>query len=275
MKDNPLKIIRNGQEFEKLCCSIAQFKYGDFDAQRYGRRGQKQWGVDIRAINKKSKDEKIVIQCKFRTNPLEFKSNKFPIKAIKKEIENELSQAIKGNPFDCFIYASNTPRDTHLQDFADTLCTDSYKIIIWSQDDIEEDIYKYERLKQIYTLNGMKHGVEIINTDFIDTLEFEEKKLKPNIFRYYTSSEKNNNQWYGTLKNWDVKRDDHSNFIKSVFYNLKLTHYYYLKLTHPFDLKKLNKPYPVFLALLCLTRLLLKKDHQISLSKNQNLYWSL
>ena len=58
MNNNPLKTINNDKEFEELCCLIAQYKYGDFDAQQYGRRGQKQWGVDIRATNKKTNNQK-------------------------------------------------------------------------------------------------------------------------------------------------------------------------------------------------------------------------
>ncbi|HLO54117.1 MAG TPA: restriction endonuclease [Saprospiraceae bacterium] len=213
MKDNPLKRIYNAQQFEELCCEIAQFKYGDFDAQKFGRSGQKQWGVDIKATYKKAKGEKIVIQCKFKEKHEEFKNNK---KAIQNEILSELTQAIEGNSFDYFVYASNIHRDTSLQKFADSLSTDDYKVIVWSQQDIEDDIYRYERLKQNYTLNGIKHGVDIINTDFIDTLREEEKASKPNIFRYYTSSEVNNVQWYGILNEWDVKRNDLFNFIKNI-----------------------------------------------------------
>jgi len=217
MKDNPLKVIRNHEQFEELCCVLAQFKYGDFDAQRYGRSGQKQWGVDIRATYKKLNNERIVIQCKFKTKPPKFKSNsKTEIKVIKNEIETELAEAVKGLPFDYFIYASNIPRDTNIQKFADSLCTLDYNVILWSQDDITEDIYRYERLKHFYTLNGIKHGVEIINTDFIDTLYTEEEISNPNIFRYYTSSENNNNQWYGVLKNWDVIRNNNFNFLESI-----------------------------------------------------------
>ena len=217
MKENPLKIIENEQQFEELCCSIAQLKYGDFDAQKYGRRGQKQWGVDIRAINKRMNGEKIVIQCKHKTDPPRFKTkSKSEIKAVEKEIESELTQAIEGNSFDYFIYASNIPRDNKLQRFADSLSTDDYSVIVWSQDDIVDDIYRYERLKQIYTLNGTKHGVEIINADFIDTLLFDEETSNSNIFRFYISSNLYNTQWYGIFNNWDVIRKDHEDFINSI-----------------------------------------------------------
>jgi len=214
MKDNPLKSIENDQEFEELCCAIAQLKYGDFDAQKYGRSGQKQWGVDIRSTYKKSKNEKIVIQCKFKTNPSRFLHKTSATKKIKTEIENELSQAIEGNTFDYFVYASNIPRDTHLQDFANSLSTDDYTVLIWSEDDINDDIYKYERLKNVYTINGIKHGVDIINTDFIDTLKPESDRLNP--FRFYAGSSINNLQWHGILNDLDVVRKHHSKFLDTI-----------------------------------------------------------
>jgi hypothetical protein len=53
MKDARLIPIKSNVDFETLCCDIAKEKYGDYEAQKYGRRGQKQWGVDIVASDRK------------------------------------------------------------------------------------------------------------------------------------------------------------------------------------------------------------------------------
>jgi hypothetical protein len=219
MKVNPLKVIENDEQFEELCCAIAQYKYGDFDAQKYGRSGQKQFGIDIKAIDKKSNNERIVIQCKFKRNPPTLTSNsKTERNRIEKEIESELTKTIEGHHiFDCFVYASNIPRDTHLQDFAEKLSTESYTVIIWSQDEIEDDIYRYQRLRDLYTSSSRSDGDEIINTHFIQTLKAEEATAKPNIFQYYTSGSINNVQWYGILNEWDAIREElHVNFLQSI-----------------------------------------------------------
>ena len=72
MKDARLIPIKYDVDFETLCCDIAKEKYGDYEAQKYGRRGQKQWGVDIVASDRKNKNEKVVIQCKYKSTPLNF-----------------------------------------------------------------------------------------------------------------------------------------------------------------------------------------------------------
>ena len=53
MKSQRLIPIKNEIDFETLCCDIAKEKYSDYDAQKYGRRGQKQWGIDIKASDRK------------------------------------------------------------------------------------------------------------------------------------------------------------------------------------------------------------------------------
>ena len=43
--------------------------FGDFSAQRYGRSGQKQVGIDVRATNRRGNGNSIGIQCKFKAKP--------------------------------------------------------------------------------------------------------------------------------------------------------------------------------------------------------------
>src|SRR5580698_2914293 len=101
-----------------LCCDIAKEKYGDFDAQRYGRRGQKQWGVDIIARDRRSTNERIVIQCKFRSHPFLFKGRVAARERVfvQSELLAELNAALDKHQFDKFIFASNDITDAVMQD---------------------------------------------------------------------------------------------------------------------------------------------------------------
>lgn len=106
----------NDQDFEALCCAIAKEKYADYNAQQYGRSGQKQWGIDIKATNKKGRQEKIVIQCKYKKDPPKFSGDKAKTerKAVTDEMEAELMQALQSPhfEFDVFVYAATIPNDT-------------------------------------------------------------------------------------------------------------------------------------------------------------------
>ncbi len=160
----------NDQDFEALCCSIAKEKYADYNAQQYGRSGQKQWGIDIKATNKKGKQEKVVIQCKYQKDPIKFSGSNAENerKRIKKEMEDELEQA-RQSPFfdfDVFIYAATIPSDTHIEDFAKTLETKYQKeIIVWTITTIEQDINFHPRLKRLYTQSSNTFEVELIDKD--------------------------------------------------------------------------------------------------------------
>ena len=202
--------IASEYEFEALCCNIAKEKYGDYDAQKYGRRGQKQWGVDIIAKDRKNKGEYIVIQCKFKTEALPFsgRSAANSREIIKNEIQTELKTALEKHNFHKFIYAANIANDAPLLDYAKELSKlHDKEIIIWHKESIDEAIALYPRLTRIYTETGIKTGVELIDQDFIDELFFYQPNVKPSIFRFYTGNSNNNEQWYGILNTWDAPRE--------------------------------------------------------------------
>ena len=73
-----LKLIQisNEDEFERFCCEVAKDVFGDFSAQRLGRRGQRQGGLDITATNRRSAREAIGLQCKFKSKPHTVKFSK-------------------------------------------------------------------------------------------------------------------------------------------------------------------------------------------------------
>lgn len=61
-----LRPIENDKQFERFCCEIAKDVFGDYAAQCYGRSGQGQGGIDIRATNRRTGGGSIVIQCKYK-----------------------------------------------------------------------------------------------------------------------------------------------------------------------------------------------------------------
>jgi hypothetical protein len=153
--------------FEDLCCLIAQEKYRDPDAQKYGRRGQEQFGVDILTFDRTlyltdnlptSPPLKVVIQCKFKEEP-----HRFTVAKAKKEIQDELESAFKGQQaFSRFVYASNIKNDTQLQDFAEKLSSQrGIDVIVWSITDIKLAIEASEKLSKIYTVSNTPSNTHI------------------------------------------------------------------------------------------------------------------
>ncbi|NQZ09093.1 MAG: tetratricopeptide repeat protein [Algicola sp.] len=148
--DSKWRLPDEDKDFEDLCCLIAQEKYRDPDAQKYGRRGQKQFGVDILTVDRThTPPQKVAIQCKFKEDP-----HLFSVTKAKNEIQKELEAAFKGQQtFGKFVYASNIKNDTHLQDFADELAQEhGIDVVVWSDADIKLAIDASDKLSKIYTV---------------------------------------------------------------------------------------------------------------------------
>ncbi|NQZ10910.1 MAG: hypothetical protein HRT35_27470, partial [Algicola sp.] len=206
---------KNAVEWETLCCHLAKEKYQDNDAQKYGRSGQKQWGVDIRATDRSIGDgQPLVIQCKYKSDPPRFIGNRATAerKQIEEEIETDLRSAIENSHkfnFTKFIYAANIKRDCNLQDFVDDLSkAHKLEVIIWSLEDIKDEIDRFPRLIRMYTANIGRSGVTIINPDFIDDVQFSAKTIasEANVFRFYSGYSGHDEQWLGILNNLDAPR---------------------------------------------------------------------
>ncbi|NQZ10517.1 MAG: hypothetical protein HRT35_25470 [Algicola sp.] len=205
-----LLLPTNENDFETLCCDIAREKFQDNDAQKYGRRGQKQWGVDIKAIDRSVPGGQcVVIQCKFKGV-----HNKHDLAQAKKELKKDFEQAHASDlEFTKFIYASTLPADNKLDDYAAALGEPhGIEVKVWSIDDIKKDIEYYPRLRRLYTAGTNKLGVTVINQDFVDGLllagETDEQPFTDdsNVFRFYSGYAGNNEQWLGVLNNLDAPR---------------------------------------------------------------------
>ena len=105
--------ISNDEEFERFCCEIARDVFGDFSAQRFGRSGQAQGGIDITATNRRGACEAIIIQCKFKSKPDTVEFSK-----LKADLTDDYTAALKNHHFDEFIFATTCSRDAKLQNVA-------------------------------------------------------------------------------------------------------------------------------------------------------------
>lgn len=203
---NPYRIIpiQNKDQFEDFCCEVARDWFGDFAAQRYGRSGQKQGGIDINTTNRvitainRGGAQKIVIQCKYKKDPKNFGSDD-----VIRELEQDLQSAIASHQFDVFIYASTLERRTELKDKADVL-TLTYKkeVQIWFWDDLDQAVRIYPRLQRMYAEGSISSGVQLLHPDFLKSLE--NRQADP--FQFYTAKVDGDWQWLGVWKGLAAQR---------------------------------------------------------------------
>lgn len=104
-----LPMTNNSDEFEDMVEDY--FKVNYRFAQRYGRKGQKQYGIDVIVVYNNIDDSQsyIAVQCK-NYSPTE------------QELDNIINQAVAGTmqlafPFSKIVIALGTQRDTKIQNF--------------------------------------------------------------------------------------------------------------------------------------------------------------
>ena len=128
--------------FELLCLDFFKDIWGDPGAQKNGRLGQSQAGVDIFGM---FKGRQIGVQCKQKDGLLRKKLSK-------KELEQEVEAAkMFLPPLAKFILATTGPRDADLQERARVLSEKHksqglFEIQVWSWKDIWDEIYRREKL---------------------------------------------------------------------------------------------------------------------------------
>ena len=145
---NPLK---DENKFEDLVNDLCSKKYG-IEFQIYGRKGQKQYGIDGSALTKDNKH--ILHQCK---NKMISRRDKAIQSELLKDLETETNAMIKefidgkGYTLDRFILANSFKRDTKLQDKATELSvTYDIVVIVWSWDEISDMLEEYTVIAQKY-----------------------------------------------------------------------------------------------------------------------------
>jgi len=134
----------NWQDFEDLCLQLWKDIWGDANAQKNGRSGQKQHGVDVYGYS--TYDGLLHgVQCKG-------KNGNYGSILEKKELIKEANNAEKFVPkLASFTMATTSPRDAELQKEC-RIMNDSnvheYTVNVWSWDDIEDELqYRSDILK--------------------------------------------------------------------------------------------------------------------------------
>ena len=131
-----LPIPQNWQDFENICHKLWQDIWNDFNAQKNGRQGQTQNGVDI--IGKPAYSNGYAgVQCKDKNGHLGSTLSE-------KELVRECSNAIEIRPqLINFTLATTAPRDANIQFVARKLTLDThipFDVSVWSWDDIETEL---------------------------------------------------------------------------------------------------------------------------------------
>lgn len=154
------------QDFERLTLDIAKIQWKDDYAERHGREGQAQGGIDILGYNH-SASEQTGIQCKKRalkTRPShESPSNTLTVQEINEELEKAKSSEHNLNRF---IIATSGPRDAELQKYVAALNRNkpSIKVTIKFWDDYAEFLNDHPELMYRYYENVVKYRQEYDST---------------------------------------------------------------------------------------------------------------
>ena len=140
----------NPEIFESLCLDLWKEIWNDPGAQKNGRSGQGQAGVDIFGVHQ---GRQMGVQCKQKDGLLR-------TKVTVRELEEEVEKALTFEPsLHTFILATSGPTDTKVQKRARTLTAEHqlhrvFKVELWSWPDIWRELYGrkklLERLLPIY-----------------------------------------------------------------------------------------------------------------------------
>ena len=151
--DVRLPTPKNWQDFETICHLLWKEIWNDPNAQKNGRQGQPQNGVDI--FGTPIYTEQIAgVQCKDKDEWLASKLKKTDIMVECEKTKKFLPQ------ISSFTIASTSPRDSIIQEVARKLTVEKkypFSVQIWSWDDIQEEILcrplLYKRFYENYALS--------------------------------------------------------------------------------------------------------------------------
>ena len=130
-------------EFESLIRDICALEWNDPNTDKFGRKGQKQHGVDVYGQPINLNGEYYASQCKLRTKKEQL---------TEQEIENEITEARQfPHKLKLLTIATDAPRDTHTQILIDNISQremrkGSFRVIIWFWDNITERLAAYPKL---------------------------------------------------------------------------------------------------------------------------------
>ena len=135
--------LKDPDEFESLIRDICALEWGDPHVAKFGRKGQKQFGVDVYGRPADLDGTYRAAQCKLRTKGDSLTET---------EIEKEVSDARQfPHRLDALIISTDAPRDTHTQILVDRISERAvrngrFRVAIWFWDEITERLAAYPRL---------------------------------------------------------------------------------------------------------------------------------
>lgn len=150
------------QDFERITLDICKRKWQDDYAERNGRRGQSQNGVDVYGYNYAS-NEHTGVQCKKRLNKYSSETGAPSNTLTTREINEEIEAAKKFRPcLDRFIIATTGPRDANLQEHVRKLNPQNlpFKVVLWFWDDYIEHLNNDHDLMYRYYRSVLEYRAE-------------------------------------------------------------------------------------------------------------------
>lgn len=161
---------KNWQDFESICHELWRSIWGDRNAQKNGRQGQAQGGVDIYGYPTYALGLHAV-QCKG-------KNDNYDSQLTQDEIDAECIKAKTFSPdVKNYIIATTGPRDTKLQKHCIELNANQtfpFPVSVWSWDDIEPEIAARENLLKSHYSN-LKNVIEPSNEFIVDINSTQDK----------------------------------------------------------------------------------------------------
>jgi len=201
MADYQWNPLTDEKKFEDLVNDLCSVKYG-LEFQIYGRKGQKQYGIDGSALTQENKY--ILHQCK---NKMISRNDSAIQKELLNDLETETNSMIaefiekRGYVLDKFIFANSFKRDTKLQDKATVLSQlHGITVVIWSWDEISDMLEEYTDISKKYYEKFFReeNGRKIDTNTYIEKIdnsggiiniynynEQEKTDLSDNEIRYY------------------------------------------------------------------------------------------
>ena len=146
--------LNDENEFESLLRDICEFEWNDTTTKKFGRKGQKQYGIDVYGHPDDKPSAYRGVQCKHRETDKQL---------TQKEIKKEVADArLFPHKLDKLIIATDAPRDSNTQILIDKINEEELKnggfqVSIWFWDDITERLDAYPSLIIKYYRDLFKH----------------------------------------------------------------------------------------------------------------------
>lgn len=179
-----LPIPQSPELFESLVCDLLSAIHNTTNFQLYGRRGQKQNGIDIISF-----ERKIVCQCKLKQQPPSTKTEK---NAFLNMIIHELNSICQSNhAIEKIIIACSIENDTSIQDKIASLSVHfGVTIEFWSWQQINSYIFLFPEIISKY-YNFRNPSIEIARFEVLSSLVYSKDKANNRVYYFLNNASEN------------------------------------------------------------------------------------